>query len=231
LSRRSRAGALLTAAGTTLVLRGVTGRCPVYSTLGVTTAGNRSDTRAALAGERGINVSESIRLEKPVDTVYQFWRRFANFPRFMTNLERVDDLGHGRSHWVAKGPAGTTVEWDAEIINDIPPTLLSWKSTGHSDVVSAGSVRFKAEGEGATRVRVKLQYDPPAGKIGATIASLLGEDPQRQIAADLRRFKELIEAGEVSSVGYRATATSRMMRRELDESETMSDFGDFGSPR
>jgi uncharacterized membrane protein len=216
--------------GAGLVARGASGWCPV------TAAVERDEpfdeqTKRHLSGPGGLMVEDEITIQRQPDEVYSYWRKLESLPAFMDHLQEVRVIDQLHSHWVAKGPLGVPVEWDAEIINDIPPTLLSWKSTGQSDVVSAGSVRFKAEGEGATRVRVKLQYDPPAGKIGATIASLLGEDPQRQIAADLRRFKELIEAGEVSSVGYRATATSRMMRRELDESETMSDFGDFGSLR
>jgi uncharacterized membrane protein len=118
-----------------------------------------------------------------------------------------------------------SVEWDAEIINDIPPTLLSWKSVGQSDVVSAGSVRFKPVGENATELRVKLQYDPPAGKVGATVAWLLGEDPQRQISEDLQRFKQLIETGEAAGEAYRATASSQRMRRTLDTGELAGDFG------
>ena len=114
----------------------------------------------------------------------------------MGHLVDVKVIDRYHSHWVARGPLGVTVEWDAEVINDIPPTLLSWKSVGESDVVSAGSVRFKASGDRGTLVKVKLQYDPPAGKFGATVAWLFGEDPQHQIAEDLRRFKQIVESGE-----------------------------------
>jgi uncharacterized membrane protein len=123
------------------------------------------------------------------------------------------------------------VEWDAEIINDIPPTLLSWKSVGDSDVVSAGSVRFRPEGDRATRVHVKLQYDPPAGKVGATVAWLLGDDAQHQVAEDLRRFKDLVESGEVSGSGYRAAPSDARMRDDVDVPDTTGDFGEFGSMR
>ena len=127
--------------------------------------------------------------------MYSYWRNLENLPRFMDHLEEVRVTDRFRSHWVARGPLGVHVEWDAEIINDIPPTLLSWKSVGQSDVVSAGSVRFRPAGEHATQVHVKLQYDPPAGKFGATVAWLVGDDPQHQIAEDLRRFKQLLESG------------------------------------
>ena len=198
LSRRSRARTWLTAAGTTLVYRGVTGHCPVYSTLGVTTAGNGADTRAALAGDRGINVHEAVTLERPIEEVYAFWRRFENLPRFMTYLERVDDLGNGRTHWVAKGPLGTTVEWDAEIINEIENQVIGWRSLPGSDVTMAGSVNFDRVRNGrATRVLVRLQYEPAAGRAGALLARLFGREPSQTIREDLRRFKQLLEAGEV----------------------------------
>ena len=145
----------------------------------------------------------------------------------MEHLAEVRVTGQFHSHWVARGPLGVLVEWDAEIINDIAPTLISWKSVGHSYVVSAGSVRFKPEGEHATQVHLKLQYDPPAGKLGATVAWLLGDDPQHQIAEDLRRFKQLLETGELSTSGYRASDTSQRTRRDLDASETFEDFSSF----
>ena len=128
----------------------------------------------------------------------------------MDHLVEVRSIDRFHSRWVARGPLGIRIEWDAEVINDIPPTLLSWKSMGDSDVVSAGSVRFKPVGEHGTEVRVKLQYDPPAGKLGATVAALLGEDPQHQIAEDLRGFKQLLETGE---------GGEGMMQRGLDSSE------------
>ncbi|MET0211625.1 MAG: SRPBCC family protein [Vicinamibacterales bacterium] len=197
LSRRSRARTWLTAAGTTLVYRGVTGHCPVYSTLGVTTAGNE-DTRLALAGDRGINVHEAVTLERPIEEVYAFWRRFENLPRFMTYLERVDDLGNGRTHWVAKGPLGTTVEWHAEIINEVENQVIGWRSLPGSEVTMAGSVNFDRVRNGrATRVLVRLQYAPAAGRAGALLARLFGREPSQTIREDLRRFKQLLEAGEV----------------------------------
>ena len=113
------------------------------------------------------------------------------------------------SHWVAKAPAGRTVEWDAEIINDIPDELIAWRTLGGADVVSAGSVRFKpAAGGRGTEVRVKLQYDPPAGKVGATVAWLLGDEPSQVIREDLRRFKQLMETGEMPT----ATGTGQPTR-------------------
>jgi uncharacterized membrane protein len=144
----------------------------------------------------------------------------------MSHLEEVEETTGTTSHWVAWGPLGVRVEWDAEIINDIPNQLISWRSVGESDVVSAGSVSFKpAGGDHGTEVRVKLQYDPPAGKVGATVAWLLGQDPQRQIAEDLRRFKQLLETGEVATGARTHTDSTRQRqtRRDAEATEVMTE--------
>lgn len=213
-----RSNKALGALGMGLLARGASGWCPV--TAAVDPYGhNMESTRRHLSGPRGIIVEDAITIYRPVSEVYSYWRNLENLPRFMEHLEEVRVIDRFHSHWVARGPLGVRVEWDAEVINDIPPTLLSWKSVGQSDVTSAGSVRFKAAGEHATQVRVKLQYDPPAGKVGATVAWLFGEDPQHQIAEDLRGFKQLLEAGEVTADEYRATPSSQRLRRGLDASE------------
>jgi uncharacterized membrane protein len=213
--------------GAGLIARGASGWCPVTAAIDPYARNAEGSTRRHLGGSRGVIVEDAITIYRPVSDVYSYWRNLENLPHFMEHLEEVRVTGRFHSHWVARGPLGVFVEWDAEIINDIPPTLISWKSVGHSDVVSAGSVRFKPDGEHGTHVHVKLQYDPPAGKLGATVAWLMGEDPQHQIAEDLRRFKQIIETGEVSTSSYRATPSSQRTRRGLDASET----ADFGSPR
>ncbi len=127
----------------------------------------------------------------------------------MSHLRRVEELGGGLSRWTADAPLGAEVSWDAEIINDVPSELISWRSVGESDVVSAGSVRFKpARGGRATEVRVVLQYEPPGGKAGATAAWLLGDDPKQQIEDDLRQFKRLLETGDISTAAPWAVSTS-----------------------
>jgi uncharacterized membrane protein len=223
--RRSNRGLELLGAG--LVARGATGWCPVVAAVD---AGAHHDANSAaghLGGSGGVSVEDAITIYRPVSEVYAAWRSLEHLPRFMDHLEEVRVWDRQRSHWIARGPLGVRVEWDAEIITDMPPTLISWKSTGHSDVVSAGSVRFKPDGEHATQVRVKLQYDPPAGKLGATVAWLLGEDPQRQIAEDLRRFKQLVESGEWPARENRATPPSEQMGRGLDGPDFAGDFGSF----
>lgn len=197
ITRQSRAGVGITAAGTTLALRGATGRCPVYSRFGITTA-HPHDTRVALAGNRGFKVHDGIRLEKPLEEAYRFWRRLENLPQFMAHLESVTDLGNGRSHWVAKGPAGLRVEWDAEIINEVENKVIGWRSLPDSDLITAGSVNFdRVRGGRSTQVTVTLQYAPPGGRVGKIIAQLFGDEPSQAIREDLRRLKWLLEAGEI----------------------------------
>jgi uncharacterized membrane protein len=189
--RRPTGIALATAtAGAGLIALGVSGR-----PIGI--APREQDTRRALGGLRGIHVFETVVINRPVSEVYSFWRDFRNLPRFLTHLQEVTPLNDNISHWIAKGPAGMPVEWDAEIINDVLDKLIAWRSVPVSAVVSAGSVNFRELPGRGTEVRVKLQYEPPAGRLGASIARLLGDDPGRMIREDLRRLKMQLEAGEV----------------------------------
>jgi uncharacterized membrane protein len=196
VSRRTTAGWCLAAGAAPLAYRGLTGHWPPGMTALLT---GGADTRTALAGARGVSVRESVRLELPVDEVYRFWRRLDNLPRFMDALLSVEDLGGGRSHWVAKGPADVRVEWDAEIINEIPNKVIAWRSLPGGDVVSAGSVAFDAAREDrGTQVTVTLQYAPPAGSVGKLVASLFGREPSQTIREDLRRLKQILETGELA---------------------------------
>ena len=198
LSQRSKSGAMIAAAGGALIVRGATGFCPGYAAVGVDT--RNSDTKNVLAGSRGTQVETAITIAKPHDELYRFWRDLENLPKFMPHLVSVRSTDEKRSHWAAKAPGGRTVEWNAEIINDDVNELIGWRTLAGSDVVSAGSVRFKPTGTDETIVHVHLQYEPPAGKVGATIAWVLGYDPSQTISADLRRFKALMETGEVPTI-------------------------------
>lgn len=190
LSRRSLTGVAIAAAAAPLAYRGVTGAWPAMNGAG--------DTRVALSGDRGIHVREAIRLEVPLEAVYAFWRRLENLPRFMSHLEEVQDLGGGRSHWVADGPADMPVEWDAEIISDVPNEVIGWRSIAGSDIATAGSVRFSTVRQGrSTQVSVHLQYAAPGGKAARLLAFVLGRDPASMVREDLRRVKQLLESGEV----------------------------------
>src|SRR5688572_21186781 len=137
-SRRSVGGAILAASSAPLLYRGFTGDWPGVANVFT----RREDTRTALGGEHGIHVRESVRVEVPCADAYGFWRRLENLPRFMTHLDRVTEGSDGQSHWVAVGPAGLAVEWDAEIINEVENEVIAWRSLPGSDVVTAGSVNF-----------------------------------------------------------------------------------------
>jgi uncharacterized membrane protein len=139
-----------------------------------------------------------IAIDRPPNELYDFWRKLENLPRFMRHLESVRQTGQNRSHWRAKAPAGTSVEWEAEIVDDRPAELISWRSLPGADIDNSGSVRFeRAPGGRGTFVRVKMQYDPPGGFFGASIAKLLGEEPAVQVQRDLFRFKQVMETGQV----------------------------------
>lgn len=200
LSKRGANRWIMTVLGGLLIQRGVTGHCHMYQALGVNTAGTGEDTRRALGGSAGVNVEESVTINRPIEELYRFWRNLENLPRFMHHLEAVERITDTLSRWKAKGPGGKSVEWTAEIINEVPNQVIGWRSVEGSEVVSAGSVNFDDVGEGrGTRVRVRLQYSPPGGKVGAAIAKLMGRDAATEIREDLHRFKQLVEAGEVAT--------------------------------
>jgi uncharacterized membrane protein len=194
LNKRSMPGTMAALAGAGLIYRGATAHCPVYERAGV---GAADDTRTALAGSKGIIVEEAVTILAPIDELYGFWRNFENLPRFMTHLLSVRVLDPIASHWVARAPAGRQVTWDAEIINEVPFKVIGWRSVEGAQIVNAGSVNFSDLGERGTQVTVKLQYAPPGGKLGASLAWMFGEEPSIQIRDDLRRLKQIIEAGEV----------------------------------
>ncbi|MEA2570250.1 MAG: hypothetical protein QOI24_2251 [Acidobacteriota bacterium] len=198
LTRRNISGIVLAAVGSGLVWRGASGHCAVYESLGISTASDsasRGDNVSVPYG-RGVRVEQSVTIDVPAEQLYTFWRDFQNLPRFMNHLQSVKVIDDRRSHWVAKGPAGSDAEWDAEIINEIPNELIGWRSVEGSQVDNAGSVHFStAANGGGTVVKVVLRYDPPAGKVGAAIAKLFGEDPAHQVSEELRTFKQLMETG------------------------------------
>jgi uncharacterized membrane protein len=148
--------------------------------------------------QRGVRVEQATTINRSIDEVYQFWRNFENFPRFMRHLESVRQLSGTISRWRAKGPAGLLVEWEAEMIEERDHEWIAWRSLAGADVPNSGSVRFRrAPGARGTEIRVQLQYSPPAGALGQGIAWLFGEAPSQQIHEDLHRAKQLLETGEI----------------------------------
>jgi uncharacterized membrane protein len=194
LKRRSLGGAALALLGGGLAYRGLTGYCQLYQALSIDTAkdGGQAPT---------IEVEKSITIDKSPEELYRFWHHLENLPHFMAHLKSVHSTGQRRSHWVARAPLGTTVEWDAEITDDRPNELIAWRSLQGSHIPNQGCVRFqRAPGGRGTEVRVTLAYAPPLGKLGATVAKLFGEEPKQQLDDDLRRFKSLMEAGEIPTI-------------------------------
>jgi uncharacterized membrane protein len=193
-------GSVMAAIGTGLVWRAATGHCNVYEAAGINTSAGRSDTRARLSGTRGVNVDESVTIDRDASDLYRRWKDLEWLPRVFSDLLSVERLGAGRSRWIASGPWGRRVCWVAEIINDIPERLIAWRTTGDPDLISAGSVNFMpAVGNGGTVVRLRFQYDAPGGKLGAAAAWLMGLEPSQEAREGLRRFKQMMEAGEIAS--------------------------------
>jgi uncharacterized membrane protein len=145
-------------------------------------------------------VGRSVTINRNREELYAFWRDFKNLPRFMHNVHSVMIRDQTRSHWVIEAPAGKTVEWDSEITQDEPGRLIAWQSLEQASVRNSGRVEFIDSPDGrGTVVRVTLTYDPPAGTVGKLIAKLFQKEPKVQARQDLRRFKQLMETGEVST--------------------------------
>lgn len=196
----STVGAIL--GGYYLFNRGLTGHCEVYHAMGMNTAVETNKEAVSVPHQQGIHVSKSITINASPEDLYRFWRNFENLPQFMNHLESVHVIDERRSHWVAKAPAGMTVEWDAEIVNEVPNEVIGWRSLQDAQIANAGSVRFRPSPRGnSTEVRVELEYVPPAGPVGAAIARLFGEEPSQQIGEDLKRLKQLVEAGIIAPEG------------------------------
>ena len=140
----------------------------------------------------------AITVSRPPDEVYAFWRDFTNLPRFMQHLESVETKDDRHSHWRAKGPAGSSLEWDAVVTEDVPSSVIAWKSEGSTPVANAGMVEFnEAPAAQGTEIVVSLVVDVPAGTAGQLAAKLLGEDPGQQVRDDLRHVKQILETGQI----------------------------------
>lgn len=152
-----------------------------------------------------MHLKAATTVRRDPEELYACWRDFERFPRFMAHLQEVTSTGPDRSHWKARGPLGMNVEWDAEITDDVPGERISWRSLEGARVDNSGSVRFvEAPGDQGTEVHVEMRYDIPGGSVGALIAKLFGEEPALQIKDDLRRFKQIVETGEIA----RSTTTA-----------------------
>jgi len=210
LTRRTLPGMIASiAGGGALLAMSATGYCPFYHALSIDNA-RKGTAQPSDYHDEGIHVVVSYLIAKEPRELFEFWRNFENLPKFMNHLKLVTCQGPTRSHWVARGPAGISVEWDAEIINEEPNRLISWRTIGQADVDSAGTVLFvpAANGQG-TRVHVNLDYIPPAGRLGQAIAKIFGDDPAQVIREDLRRFKQIMETGDIPATASTSSSCNR----------------------
>jgi uncharacterized membrane protein len=186
----------------------------LYGAYRMTKVKRRRGTKLITTGTMRLRAAITVR--SPRSEVFLFWHLFDNLPSFMSHLESVREMGGGRSHWTARSPIGKPVEWDAEVLAEIPDELITWRSLEGSEVTNSGSVRFAdAPGGRGTEVRVEMEFELPGGSLGAAVARLFGEHPEQQVRDDLRRFKQVLETGEVlRSEGTEATRARRQVRQQ-----------------
>jgi uncharacterized membrane protein len=204
IKRKDWLGALLGLVGGGLALRGATGHCQVYDALDFDTNGEslleKGKAKAKDWFEQKVEVVKSVTINKSADELYNFWRNFENLPKFMNHLESVKVLDDKKSEWTAKAPLGYEAHWGAVITEDKENEKIAWRSVENSQIPNSGKVEFLPTVDRGTIVKVTIQYAPPAGKLGALASYFLTEEPDTQIAEDLRRFKSLMETGLIMQV-------------------------------
>lgn len=197
-------GTLMSVLGGAMLYRGATGHCHVYDAAGIDTSSNEPGTRRSPFGRKAlsgrVHVTKAVTINRPASELYQFWKNFENFPQLMKHLESVTQSGDNTWHWKAKAPLGMTVEWDAHLTSDVENERIGWESLERADIPNSGVVEFRPVMDRGTVVKVALTYDAPGGKLGEWLAWALGEEPSTQVADDLRRFKMLMETGEIITV-------------------------------
>ena len=197
--RRSLTGSVLAAGGVALLYRAASGYCPALEAMGLDmrgTSATRLLGRRKVQSDQATKIRRTIEINKPPNELYRFWRTLDNLPKIMSHLDSVQVINDRLSHWVVKTlPGLPTIEWDAEIINDVENERIGWRSLNDADVDQAGSVEFEPLGDGkSTKLIVTLQYVPIAGRLGTVVAKFIGQDPDLKITDDLHRFKESMEA-------------------------------------
>ncbi|MEH2284846.1 MAG: SRPBCC family protein [Nostoc sp.] len=180
------------------VLTALAGGGLIYQ--GATKQSTIQQAQEAIGINQAIKVEKTVTINKSAEELYRFWHDFENLPTFMKHLKSVKVYNEKSSHWIANAPLGNSVEWDAEVLEDRENEFISWASVEGADVDNSGFVRFKkAPNDRGTEVKIVLEYNPPGGALGATVAKLFGEEPEQQIGDELRRFKMLMEAGEIAT--------------------------------
>jgi uncharacterized membrane protein len=202
LRRGGWGGALLALAGGALIYRGATGKSPLYANFGTTTAGKRRGGESRHNVHRGVLVRDTITVGRSPEECYTFCRDLNHLPRFIDHIQAIQKIDETHSRWVIRTPIGTVLTAECAIFNDQPGRLIAWRSLDNAEVRSAGAIRLQpAPGNRGTEVTVEYNYEPPDGLLGATAAKLLGHSPDRRMREDLRRFKQIMEAGEVVTAG------------------------------
>jgi uncharacterized membrane protein len=190
LGQRSLRGALLALAGGGLAYHGLKGQKSLQDTVSET-----------VGLDKQLRVEKTVTIQnKSPEGLYRFWHNFENLPTFMKHLKSVKVIDERRSHWITSAPLGNSVEWDAEIVRDQENQLIAWASVEGADVENSGLVRFQPAPAGrGTEVKIVMEYRPPGGVVGAAIAKLFGEEAEQQIGDELKRFKMLMESGEIAT--------------------------------
>jgi uncharacterized membrane protein len=208
LRHRSLGNLALALIGGGLIHRGLTGHCGAYEALHIDTSDKRRSTNSEHI-QNGYLTVHTVTINRSAADLYAFWRDVENAPRFMINIESVEDLGDKKSHWIASAPFGQQIAWDSEVIADKPDHLIAWKTLPGSPVSMAGSVRFEpATGGRGTVVTLEQNLEPPLGPIGYALAKVFGEDPERQGRESLRHFKQLMETGEIPTIEGQSSGRS-----------------------
>ena len=191
------------------------------------TAVRLSRGRAASEGGRGLQLRASVTINRPPEEVYAYWKDVENLPTFMAHLVEVRAVGSRRSHWVARGPAGKQLEWDAEIVDERPGEFIAWRSVQGANVDNNGTVTFAPTPRGqGTEVRIEMEYAPPGRRLGRAVAKLFGEAPEQQVRDDLRRLKQVLETGEVvRSAGSPEGTRALRQAKQLPAQPMSSDAG------
>lgn len=208
-------GTTLSLLGGGLLLRGTTGHSKIYDAIGLNTQDSSKSTIFAktpsfLSGQ--IRVKKALTINKSPAELYRYWRNFQNLPNFMRHLESVNVIDEQRSHWKAKAPLGASVEWDATITDDVENQKIGWRADENADIPNSGTVEFRPTANRGTEMIVTIMYEAPGGKIGEWAAWALGEEPNIQVAEDLRRFKMLLESGQIMTVEGQPSGRSESAR-------------------
>jgi uncharacterized membrane protein len=205
LMRRSPMSAVLGLAGAALLARGAANQ-PLRKLVNRGTTG----LREGMHMDQTIDFQKTVHIDAPPDEVYEQFANYENFPRFMSHVVEVRDLGRRRSHWIVKGPAGSEFQWNSVLTEQSKPHRLAWRSEAGAEIPQTGSIQFERH-RGGTLVTVRMAYSPPAGAIGHGLALLLGADPKSQMDDDLARMKAFIERGAIPRDTARQGWVSRLL--------------------